>query len=55
MGTLQPVPEQEWERHKDTLKDMYCVKKLPLQSRKGKGNELGVVELMRETHKFFAR
>lgn len=55
MANFQPVPENEWERHKDTLKDMYCVKKLPLQSRKGKENEPGVVELMRERHSFFAR
>lgn len=55
MSTFLPVSEQEWERHKDILKGMYCTEKLPLQSRKGNGNEPGVVELMKERHGFFAR
>lgn len=55
MATLQPILEEEWERHKDVLKDMYCAKKLPLQSRKGKENDPGVIELMKDTHGFVAR
>jgi hypothetical protein len=55
MATLQPVSEQEWELHKDVLKGMYCTEKLPLQSRKGSGNQPGVVELMKERHGFLAR
>lgn len=55
MATLQPVSEQEWERHKDVLKNMYCTKNLPLQSRKGMANEAGVVELMKERYGFAAR
>lgn len=55
MATLQSVPDHEWERHKGVLKDMYCVEKLPLQSRKGKVNDPGVVELMKERHGFTAR
>lgn len=55
MATLQPVSEQEWDRHRHVLKDMYCTKNLPLQGRKGMGNEAGVVELMKERYGFVAR
>lgn len=55
MTSLQPVPEQEWERHKEVLKEMYCAEKLHLQKRKGTGRELSVIELMKERHGFLAR
>lgn len=55
MATLQPPSEQDWEQHKDVLKKMYCVEKLPLQNRKGKQNEPGVIDLMKEKHGFSAR
>lgn len=55
MATLQPVSEQEWECHKEVLKHMYCTENLPLQSRKGMGNEAGVVGLMKERYGFVAR
>lgn len=55
MTSLQQVNENEWEKHKDVLQDMYCVKNLPLQSRKEKENDQGVIKLMKERHSFFAR
>lgn len=55
MSTIQQISDQEWEQHKEVLKDLYCSEGLALQGRKGKANELGVIELMTERHGFSAR
>ncbi|KAK2613199.1 hypothetical protein N8I77_000126 [Diaporthe amygdali] len=54
MTTYQSNTEQEWERHKEVIKELYCINKLRLQRSKRTENEPGVVELMKERYGFHA-
>ncbi|KAJ0115568.1 hypothetical protein J7T55_010391 [Diaporthe amygdali] len=54
MTNIQPISEQEWDRHRKVLQEMYCAEKIQLQRRKGREDEPGVVELMKERYGFHA-
>ncbi|KIN05391.1 hypothetical protein OIDMADRAFT_51203 [Oidiodendron maius Zn] len=45
------ITQQEWDRHADTINDLYHVRGLPLHSEKGGQS---VLQVMRDDHQFFA-
>jgi hypothetical protein len=47
----KPIPESDWERHSETIHNLYHVRGLPLHSNK---DEPSVLQVMRDHHQFDA-